>query len=431
MSSARPMSQHTRTSTVVQEALSDADIRRRLEGRVERIERARELYGLLESALRRGDWRRELTARRALVGQLVDARADLVEALEQARRRARAEGWPERTPVLVAARELEKTRERLQGLARQRLETVTAVSGPPVLERDLPRLAVLAAERTCWGVEPEALFRPHAGKPGGLARFFRARHPRLCLTSERLIAEAGRATPIELWWDSLSGQGPSMDLQAGTLTLEADRTVRLAGQSPETRARIALLIELLRHPRMRQLVRASPGREVDWVCFPAVHERDMRRRRGQALLMRHGVYFLRDDAGPELLRLALGTEFAREAPLPWVLDAFRGLSESDLFPLLERASVTGNRMLRTSSNPRFLLSGSLPLPARLLILSEEDDVRGRLSGRRKMQARRLLTDWAPLRFPKLEARLIRDPLQNDLTRGMGRIPPGDYPGRVP
>ncbi|MFP2906467.1 hypothetical protein ACLESD_15665 [Pyxidicoccus sp. 3LFB2] len=148
------MSERIRTGSTSREGPSEEDIHRRLEGRAEVLEAARERSSALESVLGARSWKRGLKARPELVPEWLQHAPAVTEALERTLRRAELEAWPEDTPVLVAARELMERERRLSALARRRLASLAPVSGAPSLEADLPRLDALVRHDVSLALAP-------------------------------------------------------------------------------------------------------------------------------------------------------------------------------------------------------------------------------------------------------------------------------------
>ncbi len=112
----------TRESLPIRASPVSEDIRRKLEGGIEKLETAHARYTLLLKALRARKWQERTLRRLNTVRELVRQEPEIQEALARLQQRARAEEWPDTEPALGFARKLERLRSRVEGLACERLE---------------------------------------------------------------------------------------------------------------------------------------------------------------------------------------------------------------------------------------------------------------------------------------------------------------------
>jgi hypothetical protein len=366
------MSERLRTGDAPREALSSEDVRRRLEGRAEVLEAARERAALLESVLGARRWKRQLRARPELVPEWLRHASVVDEALERTRRRAELEGWPQDMPVLLAARELMERYGRLSALIRRRLASLAPVSGAPSLEADLPRLDALVRGKAALTLAPgEVLVFEGQQKwqasseisplvlylllstvglavGGMLADAFldaggplallllvlsvvpwvvmNLRSGRAVLTHERLLWRPMLGEPVEVPLASIPSGGIHLDPRWLNVRVDGARTahVRHLPDAPQ----LAVLLELHRHGALRGTAR-SGVRLADVAIYPAELREGTQRRAGHAVLRPDGVAFFPEDSGPAALQALTGAASALPVKVEWVLEELRWLPDTD------------------------------------------------------------------------------------------------------
>jgi hypothetical protein len=109
-------------------------LRRQLEGRWERIERARERYTRLTRLLSSYPWQSALRGQPALLKETREQEAELTEVLAYVEHRAQREQWPRKHPGLRVLQELRTQRVKLEALAHKRLTQATLQSGASFAE---------------------------------------------------------------------------------------------------------------------------------------------------------------------------------------------------------------------------------------------------------------------------------------------------------
>ncbi|MFP2929010.1 hypothetical protein ACLESO_28185 [Pyxidicoccus sp. 3LG] len=361
-----------------EEAASDQDLRRRLEGRVEVVEVAVARFRRLETALKSSRWRRRLRDQQELVGEALRAQAVVAEAEECIRRHAEAERWPVQLPVLRTVRELEARRGRLHARVRRRLDEVELVSGRTSLEQDLSLLESRVREPVRLGLAPGEVYVFEPAKhwqglqtvvvcaylPLAFVVFFSlvgpgtvwaacaavalltlaavyfldlARRGNVYLTTDRLLWMPSHGEPAEVRLESISAGGVRVGRSGGLVVEGDDRTVRVKGLTPETAGFMAFMVEALRHSSLRDRLRAGgPGR-LEVVSFPAAARGTGGPHEGQAILTPRALFFLPRDSGPELLQLATGLS-AEDAPVAWVVEVLRLLPEHGFEACMSQAA---------------------------------------------------------------------------------------------
>ncbi|MFE8595322.1 coiled-coil domain-containing protein [Archangium violaceum] len=109
-------------------------LRRQLEGRWERIERARERYTRLIQQLSSFRWQSALRGQPELLKETREHEAELTEVLAYVEHRARREQWPREHAGLRVLQELRTQRVKLEALAHQRLAQATLRNGASFTE---------------------------------------------------------------------------------------------------------------------------------------------------------------------------------------------------------------------------------------------------------------------------------------------------------
>lgn len=434
------MSTRTRTARTQgrQEAPSQGDVRRQLEGRVELLEVACERYRMLGTALRHFRWQRALRARRALVAEVLEHEPAVLEALERTRRRAEAEGWPARDPVLTAVRELERWRERLHARVRRRLgEEPAPGGGEASLAEGLARLDASVGKPVRLTLAPAEAYIFEAKKTwagpklvvicggallglllyGGLSAvtgiwgvlfglllsmasarglFLTLHDEGLVLTTERLLWTPVRVEPVEVRLDSIPEGGVGVE-PSGTLVVQGERTVRVRGLALETARFVAFLVDVLRQPGLLDRVQAGRGVMVGAVCFPAVlhHASGAVGQQGQAVLTSRAVFLLPEDAGPQLLRLATGLT-TEQVPLAWVVEMLRWLPEPGLETYLTQAAQALGGLCWWRQDASYLLSEPFLRPSRVIIYSTAGKLQGTPDPAGLRLAKSILQPWVCL-----------------------------------
>lgn len=381
------MDERARAQTVPTESLlSEDDMRRRLEGRVELLESALSRTRALEKALRRGDWREVLRGRLSLVSDLLDVEATLLEAMERTARRAELEGWSHDAPAVKLIQTLRSHRERLgqrvlarlEGLAlrpardaplethlrqleRLHREDVNLLRGPgePFSIRidgqdgPLSRIVTLLgvqgafglAMLLVWMLRMESLMLELLGL-GFILSLIAAiiwasvtSPDAVWLTPVRLVwKRAGARTPLTVRLEDVVPEslaleeGRAVSLRAGN-----DLQVRLARFSRAQAERLMAVSTLFLEPMVRKRA-ARVSRPVEVSVFEGLLRRDGTWRPGKVVLMRRGAYFFEGTrAGMELLRAVTGRTLASRVELEWVLEGLLWQTEVDLDALLVAA----------------------------------------------------------------------------------------------
>jgi hypothetical protein len=408
------------------------DVRRRLEGRAEVIETALPRYRKLEGALKGRRWQQRLRKQPSLVAEVLEREAVLPEALERVRRRAESEGWPEDTPLLQAARELEPLRERLGARVRERLESLVPVSGAPALGEDLRRLGDAVRQTVSFLSEPGETFSLHSRSgtqwpryagfvttvqvvaclallmggalaPGllGLAMvllpvvtalaLWRLRPGDFWLTPRRLVwmPPGGEAVAVRL--ASIPEGGIRVAGPRGGLLVEGDRRVHVPRLGKKRAWRLRVLLELYRHVGLEARA-ALVEHAVDAVCFPALLRRGGRWHQGQCVLMKRMLFFFPGQgAGPALLRAATGLVLDTPVELSWVMEGLRWQPESDLGAYLLRVAKATRGAAWSADFARHFKS--VPLEHEVHITYEDEVIVGRLARGDVPAAGHILASW--------------------------------------
>jgi hypothetical protein len=121
-------------------AQTQVNVRLQLEGGLEVIEQALRLRGKLALQLSLPGWRRRLRKRLKLLQEVRAREGALADALERVERRARQEAWLEDHPVRGLIQTLERQENRLEALARRRLDALSIFSVGPGLGEALKAL---------------------------------------------------------------------------------------------------------------------------------------------------------------------------------------------------------------------------------------------------------------------------------------------------
>jgi hypothetical protein len=166
-------------------------LRRQLEGRWERIERARERYTLLTRHLASFRWQGALRGQPELLKETREQEAELTEVLAYVEHRAGREQWPRQHPGLRVLQELRALRAKLERLAHERLAQ-SALQGEASLVEALSALETLALALPPRppGADDPVLFEDWMlswPSPG-----------RLWLTPKRLLWQPWAGEPVQL-----------------------------------------------------------------------------------------------------------------------------------------------------------------------------------------------------------------------------------------
>ncbi|QSQ23069.1 hypothetical protein JY651_49650 [Pyxidicoccus parkwayensis] len=381
------MTERIRSGGVTGEALSTEDIRRRLEGRAEVIEAARTRQAALESVLGARRWKRRLRARPELVPQWLEHAPAVAEALDRTGRRAEVEGWPEDTPVLVAARELVEGGKRLTELVRRRLALLAPVSGAASLQEDLSRLDALVRKEAALTLAPGEVLvfdgqrkwqaSPHIpplalllllctgalvvsgvlvdkvfGLGGGLSLLLMMaaiaplmgvalRSGRAWLTSERLVWQPVLGEAVSVPLESIPLGGIHVHPELLGVRVEGERKVHV--RHLQDSHQLAVLVELHRQPPLRGVARAGV-KLADVAIYPATLTDVMGRHKGYAVLRPDGVSFIPGGQGTAALHAVTGTAVELPVETEWVLEQLRWLPDTEFDACVARVvKATGGQ----------------------------------------------------------------------------------------
>jgi hypothetical protein len=382
------MAERTRTGGVTGDGLSTEDIHRRLEGRAEVLEAARARQATLESMLGSRRWRHQLRARPELIPEWLKHAPDVTEALERTRRRAELEGWPEDTPVLVAARALVEGGKRLSALARSRLAALAPVSGAASLQEDLSRLDALVRKKTALTLEPGEVLvfegqqkwqaSPHISPlvavlllgtgalmvsailadklldlGGGVAVLLMMaavvpwmvvamRSGRAWLTSERLLWQPVLGEAVSVPLASIPQGGVHVEPELLNVRVEGERRAHV--RHLQDAHQLGVLVEMHRQPPLRGVARAGV-RLADVAIYPAeLRGEATGPRKGHAVLRPDGVSFIPEGTGLAALRAVTGSAADLPVETEWVLEQLRWLPDTEFDAYVARVvGATGGQ----------------------------------------------------------------------------------------
>ncbi|QSQ23068.1 hypothetical protein JY651_49645 [Pyxidicoccus parkwayensis] len=426
---------------------TDEDLRRKLEGRVERLEAGLGHYRLLDEALADGDWEDRLRDQPALMKKVLKGDAECLEALERVKKRAEVERWPEHMRVLGLASEVSACRTRLEARLRKRLGEVKTVRGEPPLEEALRQLEALVRVPVSMVTEPGESFVLNGGVLGewkqnlvaagycvsmlailpfclyamtqawgakqslwwmvsavpvlasvlAYAAFRWLSPGSLWLTPRRLVWAPPRSSPIELRLDSIPEGGVTVEERGKVLRVEGDRLMRLRGLERSFSERLQLWLEMLRQPELRERP-ALVEKPVEMACFRARLRRGTLWESGYAVLMRRMLFFLPEaDGGSALVRAATGRTLAFPVELSWVLELLRWQPESDLDAYLLRAVKASRGAAWPSDLARH--SSNVPLEQELHFTYGNEVLVGSAPRRELNAIERILASWRRSRGP--------------------------------
>ncbi|MCY1021027.1 hypothetical protein [Pyxidicoccus sp. MSG2] len=395
------MTERSRTRIAPREEHSPEDVRRRLEGGAEVLDAARARHVALETVLRSRRWMRRLRARPELVSEWRKHEPEVAEALERAKRRARAEDWPEDTPVRRTLRELEACRTRLEALVRRRLMALAPVPEPPSLEAGLVRLDALARRKVSRTLAPGEVLvlkgwqigraLPRDSRPWTLPLFLLAYVLYLVLMfplglvigewallgiaaflvlpmlwrALRILSRLGRfwLTRERLVWRPVFGAAESVSLSSippggvhlelATDSVRVDGEVRVHMHDLRDATRLAVLLELHRQLPLPGAARAaSPGPTL--ILPGSLQGTGESRESGQAILRPEGVSFIPGSSGAAALQALSGQHVGLPVMLDQVLEHLRALPEAEFDARVARLAdaLDGVHWPATEASPR-------------------------------------------------------------------------------
>jgi hypothetical protein len=377
------------------------DVERQLEGRAERLAEAQRSYAELEKVLSGWSWRRAWTRRPEGFQSLVSGAEALAEALARVHRRAELEAWPDRTPVLRLAHDVDARRERLIGLAHRRLEALGLEPGNASLEALLTRLDGVARQAWGWELgqgevlvfETPARWLRLGETAGSLSRASwwerMMRSGRLRLTNERLI---WRSTVLgDLQVVRLDG-GAAFRFDSGQNELHMGDLWAVHIRSAEAAAEAAGLVELLCWAPLREALRSGKRSEsTSMAHFPAKHGL----KEGHCVLSRERVSFTEADSGPFALHaITGGSGYHPRFRVDRIFDLLRWLPEAEFKEALRRVLDAGGsriwnraQVVHLQDEPSGSRNGA---SGALLLECGEDDLTGYPEGAEREVAERLL-----------------------------------------
>ncbi|MCE9673641.1 hypothetical protein LY474_38140 [Myxococcus stipitatus] len=377
------MTERTRWAAAPTRTPSLEETRLQLEGRAEVLEAALAREAALERALRSARWKARLRANPEWVEEQTRREPEVVEALERVRRRAELEGWSQDTPIQRVVHALLARRERLKSLVRRRLASLTSVSGAPVLDAELARLAGLVRREASFQLDPREVLvhetlplrdwppvhaflaisyggvayvlfallmtRPGPGKEfpllAALLLFLLPlvalvlRSGEVRLTSKRLIWRPKFGETVAIPLDSLRFDSFRWSKLLKTVHLEGERRVRLRHQGDG--ARLLTLLALHGSPPLAGAARAGVL-AADVVVYPVVLREGGLAREGHAILRPGGVFFVPKVDGARVFEAVTGREAPTAMDAACVLEQLRWLPAAEVDECLARVvAATG------------------------------------------------------------------------------------------
>ncbi|WP_164002766.1 hypothetical protein [Pyxidicoccus caerfyrddinensis] len=395
------MTERSRTRIDAREEHSPEDIRRRLEGGAEVLDVAHARHAALEAVLSSRWWMRRLRASPELVPEWRKHEPVVAEALERVKRRARAEDWPEDTPVRRTLRELEACRTRLEALVRQRLTALAPVPEAPSLEVGLARLHALARRKVSRTLAPGEVVVLKGWQNGrafsrdsrqwpfvlfllgyllylilmfplgrvigewallGIAAFVflpmlwgvlrsLSRLGRFWLTRERLVWKPvlGAAESVPL--SSIPPGGVHLEL--ATDSVRVDGEVRVHMQDLRNATQLAVLLELHRQLPLPGATRAaSPGPPL--ILQGTLQGTGSSGESGQVILRPEGISFIPGSSGAAALQSFSGQRVDLPVTLSQVMEHLRALPEAEFDARVARLvdALGGVHWPATEASPR-------------------------------------------------------------------------------
>jgi hypothetical protein len=412
------------TSSPGETPVSIEDIRRQLEGQLERVEAARERYGTLEALLSASGWKRRVRERPGAIREVLGQEPTLEEALARVHRRAEVDGWPESLPVLATVREVKARRARLETLVRKRLGSLARSAGEASLGEMLARLEALVLEPI--PLEPRANeVRLLEGAPGGeeivkplvltmvamlwliavtgaaswlplglmplqLVLLLVARSGKYWLTSERLVWKPFLGEAVQVSLASLSTGSVRLEDFGTTVVVEGERTVRV--RHVEHAKQLATALEMHRHPPLRGSRLA--GRLDDVACYPAALGEGTPWMKGFAILRRGVVSFVPERSGAEMLRVLTGAPGVSglSVEVPWLIEQLCYLpSLAEFEATVDRlvAAVGGVRWADHEARHR----ANVPVWKEICFTSGRSVLSGKVDWHQQEVVERLLAHW--------------------------------------
>lgn len=280
---------------------SDA-YRVRLEGRADLLEATLLRLKALLPMVRSLGWRRRLRRNSALLREVTAHQQEVERALAAARRRAEAEGWPRRSPVVRLLGELDSHASRLRRATARRLGVAAnEVPLPLLLERleaaalDNPR-RVLPGRRWSTALEVLPASLPELGKTGEFGDFLEALFKRPFEASGTIPVTAAEAQELFRRWpegeESLArvwGRLEGIDRTGSLVRYLQKRARRAPLRAPRSGPERLLHAEFwhgVARSRLREIAEArlSPVKPTDAELLPLVAWLCAREEAPQALL---------------------------------------------------------------------------------------------------------------------------------------------------